>query len=72
MLHVRKVLVETSKEKFPQRPDFDKDEFAQRLKNYEAVTQDLRRALAGEAYWGGSDHIPVLTKATRALQIRSS
>ncbi len=62
--HVRKVVIETSKERFPvQGVDFTVEEFTRRLQLYEAATQDLRRLLSCVAYWGSDVHRGILAKA---------
>lgn len=61
---VRKVLIETPKERFPvQGTVFSVEEFTRRLQFCETATQDLRRVLACIAYWGAEVHRAILTKA---------
>jgi hypothetical protein len=61
---VRKVIIETQKERFPvQGTGFSVEEFTRRLQFCENATQDLRRVLASIAYWGTNVHRPILTKA---------
>jgi hypothetical protein len=64
MHHVRKVVIETPKERFPvQGVDFSVEEFTRRLQFCEGATQDLRRLLSCIAYWGGDVHRSIITKA---------
>jgi len=64
MHHVRKVIIETPKERFPvQGVDFSVEEFTRRLQFCEEATQDLRRLLACIAYWGGDTDRSIITKA---------
>lgn len=64
MHHVRKVIIETPKERFPvQGVQFSVEEFTRRLHFCEATTQDLRRILACISYWGGETVRSIITKA---------
>ena len=64
MHHVRKVIIETSKEHFPvQGVDFSVEELMKRLQLSEAATQDLRRMIACIAYWGSGVHREILSKS---------
>ena len=61
---VRKILIETPKERFPvQGTGFSVEEFTRRIQFCETATQDLRRVLACIAYWGTEVHRAILTKA---------
>lgn len=62
--NVRKLIVETSRERFPiQGVDFSLEKLTERIQSYEDVTKDLRRLLAYIAYWGTEDHRPILGKS---------
>ncbi|OGP66741.1 MAG: hypothetical protein A2169_05115 [Deltaproteobacteria bacterium RBG_13_47_9] len=65
VLHnVRKLIVETSRERFPvEGVDFSLERLTERIQAYEAATKDLRRLLAYIAYWGTDDHRPILGKS---------
>jgi len=64
MHHVRKVVIETPKERFPvEGVDFSVEEFTNRLQFCEAATQVLRRLLSCIAYWGVDTHRSIITKA---------
>lgn len=64
MHHVRKVIIETPKERFPvQGIDFSVEELMKRLQFCERATQELRRMLACIAYWGGDVHREIFSKA---------
>lgn len=61
---VRKLIVETSRERFPtQGVDFSLEKLTERIQSYEDVTKDLRQLLACIAYWGTDDHRPILEKS---------
>jgi hypothetical protein len=61
---VRKLIVETSRERFPALGvDFSLEKLTERIQTYEDVTKDLRRLLAYIAYWGTEDHRPILGKS---------
>jgi len=61
---VRKLIVETSRERFPaQGVDFGLEKLIERIQSYEDVTKDLRRLLAYIAYWGTDDHRSILGKS---------
>jgi hypothetical protein len=62
--YVRKVIIETPKERFPvQGVNFSVEEFTRRLQSCESATQDLRRILSCIAYWGSEAHRSIITKA---------
>lgn len=62
--HVRKVVIETSKDRFPiEGVGFSVEELTRRLQLCETTTQDLRRLLSCIAYWGGDTQRLILTKA---------
>lgn len=62
--NVRKLIVETSRERFPiQGVDFSLEKLTERIQSYEDVTKDLRQLLAYIAYWGTEDHRPILGKS---------
>jgi hypothetical protein len=61
--HVRKYLIETSKEKFPvQGIPFSIEEFTTRLEKYNDITQDLKLLTSCLAYWGEETHQAILQK----------
>lgn len=62
--HVRRVIVETAKERLPvQGVAFSAAEFSRRLQLCEDSTRSLKRILACIAYWGGKEHTAILSKA---------
>jgi hypothetical protein len=64
MRHVRRVIIETAKERFPvQGVSFSVEEFTRRLQFCETATIDLRRILGCIAYWGDDVHREILSKA---------
>lgn len=64
MHHVRKVIIETPKERFPvEGVDFSVEELLKRLQLCETATHELRRMLACIAYWGGEVHREILSKS---------
>lgn len=64
MHYVRKVILETPKERFPVKGvDFSVEELMKRLQLSEAATQDLRRMIACIAYWGSGVHREILSKS---------
>ena len=66
--NVRKLIVETSTERFPiQGMDFSLEKLTERIQTYEDVTKDLRRLLAYIAYWGTEDHRPILGRSLTRL-----
>lgn len=66
--NTRKVIVETSRGKFPMpNGEFNKEELTYRLTSYERATKDLRRILACISYWGNKRHHLILSKTVSRL-----
>jgi len=62
--HVRKYLLETTKEKFPvQGVQFTIEEFTKRLERYNNIAQDLKLLTSCLSYWGEETHQTILQKA---------
>jgi hypothetical protein len=61
--HVRKYLMETTKEKFPvQGVPFSVEEFTSRLEQYNTVAQDIKLLTSCLSYWGEDSHQIILQK----------
>lgn len=62
--HSRRVLIETSNEKFPvQGVQFSVEEFVSRLERYEESIRDMKQLASCLSYWGTGSHRTMLQKA---------
>ncbi|MCD6374289.1 MAG: caspase family protein [Caldisericaceae bacterium] len=59
---IRRILFETSDEKFPAQADVSPEEFTRRLTLYEAIVKDIQSIVILLSHWGDEEHIPVLRK----------